>query len=299
LGIFILAGAVLAFVLFAVGGFGWLAAGRLTARRAPDPPDSPAAHGLPFETIQFPARDGLRLGGWYVTRGGPRSVVILCPGHNGSMDADLKHAPWLYEAGFDLLLFDWRAHGVSEGQRVTMGVHERLDLLGALDFLRGRGVTHVGLLGFSMGGAVALRVAADDDTGLVKAVVSDGGFAHLRSAIAGFFVADLGLPPGVGRLLGRFAVWAAGLRVGVPLSEADPLPHVARVAPRPILFIHGAHDPFAPLADQDALFDAARQPKTLWRVSDAGHRNADTLHPAEYQQRVVGFFKQHLIQSVP
>lgn len=300
MGVYSLIGAFLALLLFGVGAFGWFAARRLTGRRTPDAPDSPTAHGLPFESIQFPARDGLKIGGWYITRsaesasGSPRPVVVLCPGHNGSMDADLKHAPWLFEAGFDLLLFDWRAHGASGGQRVSMGVDERFDLLGALDFLRERGVIRAGLIGFSMGGAVVLRVAADDDTGLVKAVVSDGGFACVHHAIAGFFVADLGLPPGVGRLLGGFVVWMAGLRVGVRLSDADPLAHVARVAPRPILFIHGAHDPYVPVRDQDALFDAACDPKSMWRVPDAGHRNADVLYADAYRERVTAFFEQHL-----
>jgi fermentation-respiration switch protein FrsA (DUF1100 family) len=305
LSILIITGACLGVLALIAGAFGWVAAYRLTQRRTPDMPDSPSNYGLPFEAVRFPTRDGLQLGGWHVTGSEPRPTVVLCPGHNGSMDADLKHASWLWQAGFDLLLFDWRAHGASEGQRVSMGVHERLDLLGALDFLRGRDgakppersvrVTHIGLLGFSMGGAVALRVAAEDDTGLVKAVVSDGGFAHIESAIVGHLIEDRGLPSILGRALGRLALWMAGVRVGARLSEADPLPHMGGIAPTPILFIHGASDPYVPVPEQDALYEAAGEPKRLWRLEDAGHRDADDLHPQAYQERVVDFFREFLV----
>lgn len=285
----ILGGFVL-IALLVIGG-AWLAPFVLTRRRTPDPPDNPAAHGLPYEAVRFFARDGLRLAGWHVTGETPRPTIVLCPGHDGSMDGDLKHSDWLWAAGFDLLLFDWRAHGQSEGAHVAIGALEHHDLLGALDFLKGRGVESVGLMGFSMGGAVALRVAAEDDTGLVRAVVCDGGFARIEHALAGVF-GLLGAPDGLAGTLGRWLVRAASRRVGVDMREADPLPHVGRIAPRAVLFIHGLDDPLVPVADQDALYEAAGEPKFLTRWPNVGHRKADEAHPAAYQQRVISFFKQ-------
>lgn len=264
----------------------WLMAGQAIRRRRPDPPVSPADYGLPFEQVAFRARDGLRLGGWLTGTGRGRPTVIFCAGLFGSMDGDTHFLPAFVAAGFDVLQFDWRAHGVSEGERATFGVHEASDLLGALDFLDAREVEQIGLLGFSMGGAVALRVAAVDSR--VACVVCDGGFVHPEHAIEGFFREKLGRPL---RPLARLVQHLIELRLGLNLGEASPLSYVGRIAPRPVLFIYGERDPFVPLADQEAVLAACGEPKTVWRVEGAGHREAHKREPEAYRQRVIEFFR--------
>lgn len=279
-----------------LAAFGWIAAGRLTERREPDPPDSPDKHKLPFEDVTFESSDGLTLKGWWIgskRKAKPRPTLILCPGHNGSMDADLKHVPWLWKAGYDLLLFDWRAHGKSEGEMVSMGALEWQDLQGAIAFLGTRDVPAIGLFGFSMGGAVVLRVAGQDSAGLVKAAVSDGGFARVESAIAGYFMEEFRLPRRVAHLAARVVQRMAQRRYGLNLADGDPLPFMDKMT-CPLLLIHGARDPYVPVGDQDALYNAAGYPKMLWRLPEAGHREADVLRPEQYQERVLAFFVEHL-----
>ncbi len=106
----------------------------LMRRRDPDQPDHPANYGMPCQEVQFTSRDGLALGGWWIAADAARGTVILLAGQNGSMDKDVPQAVPLYRAGFNVLLFDWRAHGRSEGRTVTMGALEGADLLGALDY---------------------------------------------------------------------------------------------------------------------------------------------------------------------
>ncbi len=267
----------------------WIAAGHLIARRTPDPPHTPGDVGFRYEVVSFPARDGLRIGGWF-TGSGDRPTVIFCPGWNGSMDGDTHFLPWFDAAGFDVLQFDWRAHGASEGDHISLGVREIDDLLGALDFLEGRGVDRVGLMGFSMGGAISLRCAARDSR--AACVVCDGGFVYFPHAIEG------GLRRRAGMLAGPLAgliLWMAGRRLGgIDLRESSPLPDVAAISPRPVLFLHGGSDQHVPVADQDAIFAAAGEPKALWRVDAAGHREAHELEPEEYRDRVIGFFTEGL-----
>jgi len=78
------------------------------------------------------------------------------------------------------------------------------------------------------------------------------------------------------------------------LFRCDSIQWVGQIAPSPILFIHGDHDPYIPPADFDALVAAAQSPKEVWRVPEAGHRTADQLYPDEYRRRVVAFFDKHL-----
>ena len=81
-------------------------------------------------------------------------------------------------ADFNLLLFDFRYLGESEGSYSTAGAKEVEDLLAAIRFLKRRGIKEVGVCGFSMGGAVGLM--AIDKAPEIKAVVSESSYASLQ-----------------------------------------------------------------------------------------------------------------------
>jgi len=285
-------GAVL-LLLAALAGLAWAGSGKLIARRTPDAQTNPADYGLAHEEVSFPSRDGVTLRGWFIPAKPVRGTVIFCHGHAGSMDPDIIYAPWFNEAGFNVLMFDFRAHGRSDGRKVSLGYFERQDLLGAIDYLQGQGIEQVGVLGFSMGGAVSLITAPQSEA--IRAVISDGGFARLESAMLGWVQEQqISLPHWLVLPLARLIMWVAGWRLGARLAEADPIRWVGGIAPRPVLFIHGDHDPYVTVADVESLYAAAGEPKELWRVSEAGHREVDQHRPAEYRQRVVGFFRLHL-----
>ena len=286
-------------ILLAAHGIGaWALSGWALARRSPDPQSTPDAFGLPYSKVTFPARDGVALGGRLVGEGSPRPAVIFCPGLFGSMDGDTPLLPMFLDAGFDVLQFDWRAHGASEGERGSLGVAEINDALGAADFLYQRGTRQIGLMGFSFGGAVALRAAARDDR--IKAVVCDGGFVDVRHAFEGFASEKLA---GVGartispllRPLMALTFRLVEARLGASLTEAEPSAAVGMISPRPVFLIHGADDPLVPRADQDAVFAACGEPKSLWRVEGAGHREAHQVAAEEYRRRVVAFFREALL----
>jgi dipeptidyl aminopeptidase/acylaminoacyl peptidase len=283
---------VAAFLPATLAWLAWAGSGRLIAHRTADARTSPADYGLAYDDVNFPSRDGLTLRGWFIPADPARGTVVFCHGHDGSMDPDVAYAPWFHEAGFNVLMFNFRAHGHSEGERVSMGYLERQDLLGAIDYLQGRGIAGVGVLGFSMGGAVGLTTAAQNAA--IRAVASDGGFARLESALLGWGRERRNVPRWLAWLPARLIIAVTGWRLGVRLAEADPIHWVERIAPRPLLFIHGDLDPYVPIADVEALYAAAGEPKQLWRVPEAGHREVDKRRPAEYRGRVIGFFEHCL-----
>jgi len=285
------------FAGLAVAGLGLVATlslRRMTQRRRPDPPADPEALGLQYEDVAFRARDGLLLRGWFlpalgVPEDGP--TIVFCHGHSGSMDPDLQYVPSLQQAGFHVLMFDFRAHGRSEGNQVSMGYRERWDLLGAVDHLRDRGIEHIGVLGFSMGGAVAILTAAECPH--IRAVATDGAFARfLPALVAG--TREAGLPDPLAQLAGRLTQAMAAWRLGLPLEKAQPIREVHRLAPRPLLIIHGGQDIYAPLEEVLALYGAAGWPKTLWLVGEARHRQVDRARPEAYRRRLTEFFQQAL-----
>ncbi|MGB9777757.1 MAG: alpha/beta hydrolase, partial [Anaerolineae bacterium] len=140
-----------------------------------------------------------------------------------------------------MLLLDFRAHGRSPGRRATFGYLERWDVQAAVEFLQGRGMRRIGLLGFSYGGIASMLAAPICPD--VGAVVTDGGPARLRSAIIGRG-AELGLPKWLVAFLAWLTVAVTSACLGVNLSRYEPVRWVGKIAPRPILFIHGDLDPY-------------------------------------------------------
>ena len=250
---------------------------------------TPAEFGLAYEEVGFPATAGVSLSGvWIPAPASDRAVVIL-HGHGGSQDLDIQRAPHFHRAGFNVLLFDFRAHGRSEGRLATFGYLERQDVIGAVELLKARGMRRIGLLGFSYGGMASMLAAPLCPE--INAVVSDGGPARMRSAIAGR-AGEFHIPPSLARFLGWLAVAFTSLRLGVNLFRFEPLRWVGKIAPRPILFVHGELDQYLP--DFEELYTAAALPKDAWRVAGVGHTKVSEVHPEEFYARVVGFFEKNL-----
>ena len=250
---------------------------------------SPDEYGLKYEAIEFKTTDKLTLRGVWIPASASDKAVIILHGHGGSYDFDLYRSPTLHEAGFNVLLFDFRAHGRSEGKHMTFGYEERRDVLGAIEFLHNRGVQHIGLLGFSYGGIVSMLVTPDCPD--VEAIITDGGPARMGTAIASRGV-ELGVPLWLTKPIAWLIISITSLRLWINLFLYEPIRWVGKITPRPILFIHGDLDQYLP--DFDELYAAAKMPKQLWRLPDAGHTTASQLYPEEHSRRVVEFFNRYL-----
>ena len=171
----------------ALGAIGWVG-----SERAIHPPRKVeeyhlGQYDLPVEEVHFPSRDGLMLAGWFIpgTNGG---TVILAHGYDRSRANLLPHADYLHRAGFSVLLFDFRGRGESEGDTVTAGVKEPLDIQGAVDYLKGRpnvDPEHIGVQGVSLGAASAILAAAQ--TPEIRGVVAESAFKSVESTMSASF----------------------------------------------------------------------------------------------------------------
>ncbi len=148
--------------------------------------DDPGRHGLRYEEIAFPSPlDGTILRGWYMPAPRPtgRAVVLLrastATGSSGGIS--LRLAADLVADGFDVLAFDLRAQGTSDGDTLSFGAREQDDVLGAVAVARARGARHVAVVGFSMGAAAAMLAAARSPD--IDALVLDSAFADLRDTL--------------------------------------------------------------------------------------------------------------------
>ena len=246
----------------------------------------PDAYGYAYEPVAFDGHDGTDLKGWYVPAATPTTkAVLLLHGHTSNKDRFFeKYAGWLHN-DYNLFIYDSRFHGESAGTITTLGWHERRDAAKALEIVKAKGNTSIGVMGESMGGSVAIGVAADKPE--IKAVWADCAFDSLHDAIA---------PRAKARKypLPDYVAWSvvrtASIRAKHLVASADPIKCVKSISPRPVYLVHGeADDDTLPLNSQK-LFDEAAMPKTYWTVPGADHAQSWEKAPAEYQSRLQTFF---------
>ncbi|MFN3431303.1 MAG: alpha/beta hydrolase [Candidatus Sericytochromatia bacterium] len=250
----------------------------------------PAAYQMPFEKVDFKSHDGLKLAGWYV----PAAVktdkaLLILHGHGSNKDSVFrKYGNWLRQK-YNVFLYDQRHAGESEGKFVSLGYLERQDAVLALEQLRRRGNTQLGVFGESMGGAVAINTAATVPD--VKCVVTDCAFDSMVDAVGPRAAARKYPLPG---LVAQSVVKTASLRAGHDLDDADPVKWVAKIAPRPFFLIHGMQDHETVPMNGEKLFAAAQEPKQAWWPANSKHCTAWKDYPDEYKQRVFGFLEKSL-----
>jgi len=241
--------------------------------------------GLAFEEVDFPAADGSALRGWWVPALGPtESVVVVVHGAGGDRREFLRHTSLLHRAGYAVLLFDCREHGISdgEGRGVSFGIREHEDVSSAVDYVLGpRAMKRVAVIGSSQGGASVLLAAAADPR--IDAVIAENPFTSIHAVIM-----DNSMEPRLPRPLLVAISYLTRLRLGA-LGAPDPLEVVDRIAPRPLLLMHGDVDRVIPLRHSQELFERAGEPKQFWVAEGAHHAALFYAHPDEWTARVLGF----------
>lgn len=265
-----------------------LAAVPLVKRKPLTGVHSPAEFNLVFDTVDFITDDRIILRGYWIPYAGSTRTVIMLHGYAGSLDPDLKYTPHLHSAGFNILLFDFRAHGRSGGYITTMGALERADVKAAVHFARLRGSAWIALLGFSMGGRAAILAAPHIPE--VGAVISDGAPVRLSTAAT----QDLhlrGLPLPFAALLSRMMLTGASILSGLNLFQIDPIRQAHKLRGIPIHFINGECDLYTTHSDMEEMMRGAGPRASLWSVPEAKHRNIEVTRPEEYLQRVLSFLQ--------
>ncbi len=289
-------GAVAAGALGAVGALGVAAYTTLKLnapmRKVNPYTFTPWELGIEYEPVTFGREDGIVLRGWWFPQPASNRVVIGCTGHRGAKHELLGIGSWLWRAGNNVLLFDFRGRGESEQGPFSLAYYEMTDLEAAIEYVSERiPDARLGVIGYSMGAAVALAVAARD--GRVDAVVADSPFATIRGIIEHAYMRyRMPLRPML-----RLTDTLNRLRYGYTFGAMQPIDSVAAIAPRPLFLIHGASDSLIPMAHSEALFAAAGEPKQIWIVPDTEHCAAYFTDRQEYVRRVSQFFAQTLVDE--
>jgi len=186
-------------------------------------------------------------------------------------------------------MFDFRGHGESEGKYSSLGYYERRDLIAAIEYLKQRGETKIGAIGFSMGGTVALMVAAEIPE--LAAVVAESPYVSFTDVVTSFAKIQWKAPkhPFI-----PIAVWTAGLRLGFSPREVNLSKFVNKISPKPLFIICSNKDEEVPPYHAHKIFEHAKEPKEIWEIPKAKHLEAYSVAGEEYERRVINFFDNAL-----
>lgn len=257
---------------------------------------TPAKYHLAYRSITFPSRvDDLMIHGWFIPADSSRGRIVIEShgyGRNRSaFDAALPTAKALHDAGFDVIMFDYRAEGDSPGKIVSVGEFETRDLIGAVDYAKKIGFKKIGVIGYSMGAATAIEAAAKDTS--IRAVIADSPFANLKVYLKKNLSKWSGLPnwPFTPQIL-----WEMKVFHGLDAAKVDPAKSLKIWKPRPLLLIAGTDDKEIPMSNSEHLYNIVKSDTNdkIWIVKGARHVKAWDVNPDKYENVVTGFFSQYL-----
>ena len=284
--------AVVVLMIVAYAGVSYFIASGVTGAEREELEDHPKDYGLEYEDVEFLSRKGdVTLEGWYLPSPccGPSLIFVHGISGNRSSREATEMAAHLVEMCFNVLLFDLRAHGSSGGDRITGGIDEAEDVLGAYDYMRSRGADphQVGLLGRSMGaGAATLAAAAEPG---IRALVLDGTYAEVHELIAFEIGRKTPVPEWVAPVFIPGASLLANTLYGIDLSRLAP-ERAVRSIDVPILVIHGEADTRIPTEHGVRVHEAAHPGSEIWIAPGADHVDAFNSYPGEYVDRVASYF---------
>lgn len=236
-----------------------------------DQPYTPAKYGYKFEDVKFKSADGTELHGWFMpAKAGAKlakGTVVFSHGNAGSVAHHLGFVDWLMRENYNVLLYDYRAFGKSKGTISRKGIIEDVQAAFAYIVTR-KDVDANKLISFShsLGGAKSIAAIGMKPIKGLRAVIVDGGFASYRD----------------------MARQKAGqLGANMTTDELSALGYVDKIAPVPLLIVHGTKDTMVPISQGEKLFAKAKQPKTFFRVKGGSHTDSLGRNNGEYRRKML------------
>ena len=213
-------------------------------------------------------------------------MVITLGGLSGSLGALVPPADFLLAHGYGVVEIAGRQCASPPG-KVTLGYLEGQDAVSVIQYIMRNdnyNAKNIGVYGFSMGGAAAVRAARLYPE--IDAVVAEGAFGNLgENFIAGspFKALEYNI---------AIQYW---LRTGINPWRFSPIDDLAEIKNAAVFLIYGEHEPGS--AHAPALYQAANQPKQLWIVPGGSHGVNHLTAPQVYEEKVLDFFDRYLLDE--
>jgi len=231
---------------------------------------SPSVIGLNYEDIYIETEDNVTLHGWYVPADSAQLTVLYLHGNAGNISGRLETLRLLHELGISVYMVDYRGYGRSEGQPSEEGTY--LDAQAIWNYLQverniPRG--HIVVMGRSLGGSIAARLAARENP---AAAVIESTFIS---------AAELG---------SDLYPW---LPVHWMLSyEYRTLEYIRQIK-APLFMAHSRDDEVVPFDHGKRLYQEASDPKVFLELSGS-HGTGFMENEARYREALRAFLVKYV-----
>lgn len=250
---------------------------------------SPSSLSIPYTTHTLRTKEGTPFDVWWLRTANPKARLVLIHGYHADRYQLLPLARDLGGRGYESVLLSLRGHEDRPGP-CTLGVKECTDVTQVLDWLKQQTVQDprpVGLLGFSMGGAVALRAAIRYPE--IFCLIADSPYGYFYPVLKHIVQQEYRLPA-----LFAWVTWL-GARIVLMASKRELDPAVEAPNGRaPLLLIHSGQDVVVSESNRRSLFNRWGGPKQDWTDSEAVHVGAYSRNPQAYVHRLDAFLKEVL-----
>ncbi|MEQ2529289.1 alpha/beta hydrolase [Bacillaceae bacterium CLA-AA-H227] len=247
-----------------------------------------------FEIVQIDSFDDLTLKARFLKNTNSNGkAVIIAHGYHGSGEDMQGITKYYYDLGYDILKPDARGHGMSGGDYIGYGWHERKDYVDWVNFLiDDKKENTIFLHGFSMGAATVMMTSGEKLPNEVKGIIEDSGYTTVKAELTHQMKYLYNLPAFP---IMEVTSGITKLRAGYTFGEASAIESVKKNK-LPLFIIHGDQDDLVPTEMANEIFKAATSEKELWIVPGAGHTEAYTVAEEEYQKRLKAFLDKAITQ---
>ncbi|MCR5594733.1 MAG: alpha/beta hydrolase [Lachnospiraceae bacterium] len=248
------------------------------------------AEGAEFDRTMNPTqivnKSGLKLYGRFkLQEETTHKWIISVHGYRDDHRFMLPYVMGFYKAGFNVFTQDNRAHGLSDGDYISMGWHDKDDVYEWIDCIRRMDPeAQVIVHGVSMGGATTMMVSGLNHPAVVG-YIEDCGYTTTWEMFKVVMNRDYHLPTfPIMNLTNLVSI----IKLKYNFKTSSSLAQIAKCK-CPIMFIHGEKDPFIPVDMCHTLYNSFQGEKDLYIAPNAGHAESMDYDPDEYFKRCVAF----------
>lgn len=254
-----------------------------------------------YEAVSFtPRGENFKLKGWFLTPSKKAIYTLIFVHGIATNRISNKHtlsiAYDFIEQNVSVLMFDLRNQGNSEGKFSSASYFEKFDVLGAFDFLtkvKKIPENHIGLLGFSMGGATSILAASIESK--IKAVAIDSPFADARELIAQETANATGAPYFfAGLFVPMVKVFAQHL-YNIDIDNMVPEEAVKKIK-FPIFLIHGDSDTRLPHINSERIYKNAYKGSEIIIIPKGKHSSSYAIDKKNYIQKLFDYFTKRKME---
>ncbi|MDO8843858.1 alpha/beta hydrolase [Methylicorpusculum sp.] len=240
---------------------------------------TPKQLGLTYTDISVITRDGIKIHGWLLpAQGTLKGSIYFLHGNAENVSTHIMSVEWLPEQGYQVFMIDYRGFGLSEGEPALPDVF--MDIEAGFDWLFAHSDNKpLFLLGQSLGASLGLFFAGTQPTvkNQLAGVISDSSFTRYNdivrhAASTTWLTWPLQYP----------ASWLMAY-------PYDPIDVIDRIAPTPLLIVHGTADTIIPFEHGQRLYEKAGEPKQFLKT-DGGH--IQTFMRPEHRLNVLAFLNR-------